>query len=61
MSSTVKTLIDKNTAALSTIDWKKQQTITPPDTCYHVKRETNTDTVYTITYGNETNCYSRNC
>ena len=61
MSSTVETLIDTSTTALSTVEWSKQQTINPPDKCYYVKNETNNDTVYTITYGNETNCYSCNC
>ena len=61
MSSTIKTLIDENSSVLSTTEWYKQQTIDPPNKCYYVKSETNTDTVYTITYATETNCYSCNC
>ena len=59
MSSTTKPLIDINTSVLSAVEWSKQQTIDPPNKCYYVQSET--DTVYTITYGNETNCYSCNC
>ena len=61
MSSTVKTLIDKNSSVLSTSEWYKQQTSKPPNTCYYVKSDTTIDTIYTITYANETNCYSCNC